>query len=78
MPTARMRSAASWAASQRQQRLHGGVRKSMLWCLTTRSAAAHAHSKQPINGLERAEVLPTLPLVAELLQPPLRANLPNA
>ena len=78
MRTARMRSAASWAASQRQQRLHGGVRKSMLWCLITRSAAAHAHSKQPTDDLERAEVLPTLPLADELLQPPLRANLPNA
>ena len=50
----------------------------MLWCLITRSAAAHAHSKQPADGLKRAEVLPTLPLAAELVQPPLRANLPNA
>ena len=78
MRTARMRSAASWAASQRQQRLHGGARKSRFRCLSISSAAAHAHSKQPINGLERAEVLPTLPLADELLQPPLRANLPNA
>ena len=78
MPTARMRSAASWAASQRQQRLHGGVRKSMLWCLITRSAAAHAHSTQPVDDLQRAEELPTMPPAAELVQPPLRANLPNA
>ena len=67
MRTARMRPAASWAASQRQQRLHGGVRKSMLWCLITRSAAAHAHSKQPADGLKRAEVLLTLPSAAELV-----------
>ena len=73
-----MRSAQSWAASRRQQRLHGGARKSRFRCLSINSAAAHAHSKQPINGLERAEVLPTLPLADELLQPPLRANLPNA
>ena len=77
-----MRSAQSWAASRRQQRLHGGARKSRFRCLSIRSAAAHAHSKQLANGFERAEVLPTLPLAAsladELLQPPLRANLPNA
>ena len=70
-----MRSAQSWAASRRQQRLHGGARKSRFRCLSIRSAAAHAHSKQLANGLERAEVLPTLPLADELLQPPLRANL---
>ena len=73
-----MRSAQSWAASRRQQRLHGGARKSRFRCLSIRSAAAHAHSKQPTDGLERAEALPTLPLAAELVQPPLRANLPNA
>ena len=78
MRTTRMRAAASWAASRRQQRLHGGGRKSMLRCLSKHADAAHAHSKQPANGLERAEVLPTLPLADELLQPPLRANLPNA
>ena len=59
-------------------RLHGGARKSRFRCLSISSAAAHAHSKQLANGLERAEVLPTLPLADELLQPPLRANLPNA
>ena len=70
MRTARMRSAASWAASQRQQRVHGGARKSMLRCLSTRSATAHAHSTQPADGLQRAQVLPTLPPAAELVQPP--------
>ena len=70
MRTTRMRAAASWAASGRQQRLHGDARKSMLRCLSTRSAAAHAHSTQPADGLPRAEVLPTLPLADELVQPP--------
>ena len=50
----------------------------MLLCLSLRCAAAHAHSTQPAVGLQRAKVLPTLPLAAELVQPPLRANLPNA
>ena len=42
----------------------------MLRCLSTLATAAHAHSKQPANGLKRAEVLPTLPLADELVQPP--------
>ena len=42
------------------------------------SDAAHAHSTQPVDGLQRAEELPTMPPAAELVQPPLRANLPNA
>ena len=66
MRTTRMRSAQSWAASRRQQRLHGDARKSMIRCLSMRSAAAHAHSTQPIDGLQRAEVL--LP-ADELVQP---------
>ena len=73
-----MRSARSWAASRRQQRLHSGGRKLRLRCLRTQAAAAHAHSTQPANGLQRAEVLPMLPLAVQLVQPPLRANLPNA
>ena len=32
----------------------------MIRCLSTRSAAAHAHSTQPVDGLQRAEVLPKL------------------
>ena len=55
--------------------MHGGARKSMLRCLSSRCAAAHAHSTQPAGGLQRAEVLPTMPLAAELVQPPL-ASLP--
>ena len=47
-------------------------------CLSKLAAAAHAHSTQPANHLQRAEVLPTLPLAVQLEQPPLRANLPNA
>ena len=39
---------------------------------------AHAHSTQPVDSLQRAEELPTMPPAAELVQPPLRANLPNA
>ena len=50
----------------------------MLMCLSKASAAAHAHSTQPANGLQRAEVLPMLPLAVQHVQPPLRANLPNA
>ena len=50
----------------------------MLRCLSKRAAAAHAHSTQPVDGPKHAEVLPTLPPAAELVQPPLRANLPNA
>ena len=50
----------------------------MLRCLSKHADAAHAHSKQPVDGLKHAEALPTLPLADELLQPPLRANLPNA
>ena len=50
----------------------------MLRCLSKGSAAAHAHSTQPANGLQRAEVLPMLPLAVQLVQPPLCANLPNA
>ena len=42
------------------------------------SDAAHAHSTQPVDGLQRAEELPTVPPAAELVQPPLRANLPKA
>ena len=38
-------------------------------CLGTRSATAHAYSTQPAVGLQRAKVLPTLPLAAELVQP---------
>ena len=49
-----------------------------LRCLSKGSAAAHAHSTQPVDGLQRAEELPTVPPAAELVQPPLRANLPNA
>ena len=58
----------------------GCMNKSMLRCLSKGSAAAHAHSghTQPANGLQRAEVLPMLPLAVQLVQPPLRANLPNA
>ena len=78
MRTTRTRSAQSWAASRRQQRLHGGGRKLMLRYLSTRSAAAHAHSTQPADALQRDEVLPTLPPAAELVKPHLRANLPNA
>ena len=37
--------------------------------------AAHAHSKQPVNGLQRAEVMPMKPLADELEQPPF-ANQP--
>ena len=44
--------------------------KSMLRCFNTLSAAAHAHSTQPADGLKHAEVLPTLPLANELEQPP--------
>ena len=58
--------------------LAGGARKSMLMCLSKASAAAHAHSTQPANGLQRAEVLPMLLLAVQLVQPPLRVNLPNA
>ena len=47
----------------------------MLRCLSMRSAAAHAYSKQPTDGLKCAEVLPTLPLADELEQPP-SANQP--
>ena len=75
---ARMLAAASWTMSRHQQRLHGGATKSILRCLSTRSATAHAHSTQPANGLQRAEVLPMLLLAVQLVQPPLRANLPNA
>ena len=50
----------------------------MLRCLSKGSAAAHTHSTQPANGLQRAEVLPMLPLTVQLVQPPLCANLPNA
>ena len=52
----------------------------MLRCLRPRSAAAHAHSTQPANHLQRAKVLPTLPLADELEQPPFASqpNLPNA
>ena len=78
MRTPRMRSGRSWAASRRQQRLRGGARKSMLRCLSTRSATAHAHSTQPADDLQRSTVLPALPLAAELVQPPPAANLPNA
>ena len=49
-----------------------------LRCLSKGSDAAHAHSTQPVDGLQRAEELPTVPPAAELVQPPLRANLPNA
>ena len=76
--TARMRAAASWAASRHQQRLHGGARMSRLRCLSKLAAAANAHSTQPVDDLKRAEVLPTMPPAAELVQPPLRANLPSA
>ena len=41
------------------------------------SDAAHAPSTQPVDGLQRAEELPTVPPAAELVQPPSRANLPN-
>ena len=44
--------------------------KSMLRCLSMQAVAAHAHSTQPANDLQRAEVLPTLPLADELVQPP--------
>ena len=50
----------------------------MLRCLSKGSAAAHDHSPQPANGLQCAEVLPMLPLAVQLVQLPLRANLPNA
>ena len=50
----------------------------MLRCLSKGSDAAHAHSTHPANGLQRAEVLPMLPLAVQLVQPPLRAYLPNA
>ena len=49
-----------------------------LRCLSKGSAAAHAHSTQPVGDLQRAEELPTVPPAAELVQPPLRANLLNA
>ena len=52
-------------------------KKSRLKSLSKLAAAAHAHSTQPANHLQRAEVLPTLPLAVQLEQPPLRANLPN-
>ena len=55
--------------------LAGGARKSMIRCLSASCAAAHTHSTQPAGGLQRTEVLPTLPLAAELVQPPL-ASLP--
>ena len=42
----------------------------MLRCLSTRSATAHAHSTQLADGLQRAEVLPTLPPATQLVQPP--------
>ena len=60
------------------QCVHCGARKSMLRCLSKRAAVAHAHSTQPVDGPKHAKVLPTLPPAAELVQPPLRANLPNA
>ena len=41
----------------------------MLRRLSTRSTAAHAHGTQPVDGLQRAEVLPTLLQAAELVQP---------
>ena len=47
-------------------------------CLSIGSDAAHAHSMQPVDDLQRAEVLPTMPPAAELVLPPLRANLPKA
>ena len=50
----------------------------MFRCLSKGSDAAHAHSMQPIDGLQRAEELPTMPPAAELVLPPLCANLPNA
>ena len=75
MRITRMRAAASWAASRRQQRLHGGARKSMLRCLSKHADAAHAHSKQPVDGLQCAEVMPMKPLADELEQPPF-ANQP--
>ena len=59
-----------WGPNSRQQRLRGGGRKSMLRCLSMRSATAHAHSTQPADELQRAQVLPTLPPAAELVQPP--------
>ena len=50
----------------------------MLRCLSKCAAAAHTHSTQPVDGPKHAKVLPTLPPAAELVQPPLCANLPNA
>ena len=50
----------------------------MFRCLSKGSDAAHAHSTQPVDDLQRAEELPTMPPAAELVLPPLRANLPNA
>ena len=52
----------------------------MLRCLrlSKGSAAAYAHSTQPANGLQRAEVLPTLPVAVQLEQSQFPASLPNA
>ena len=47
----------------------------MLRCLSKHADAAHAHSKQPADGLQRAEVMPMKPLADELEQPPF-ANQP--
>mmetsp|Transcript_72428 Transcript_72428/g.143825 ORF Transcript_72428/g.143825 Transcript_72428/m.143825 type:complete len:99 (-) Transcript_72428:54-350(-) len=46
----------------------------MLRCLSKGSAAAHAHSTQPTNGLQCAEVLPMLPLAVEEDQPPVASQ----
>ena len=47
----------------------------MLRCLSKHADTAHAHSKQPVDGLQCAEVMPMKPLADELEQPPF-ANQP--
>ena len=47
----------------------------MLRCLSKHADAAHAHSKQPVDDPQRAEVMPMKPLADELEQPPF-ANQP--
>uniref|UniRef100_A0A7S2IWH5 Uncharacterized protein n=1 Tax=Haptolina brevifila TaxID=156173 RepID=A0A7S2IWH5_9EUKA len=50
----------------------------MFRCLSKGSDAAHTHSTQPVDDLQCAVELPTMPPAAELVLPPLCANLPNA
>ena len=70
MRTARMRSAASWAASRHEQRAHRRVRKSSFRLVSTLSAASQARLKQPADDKHRARALAKLRQAAKLMQPP--------